>query len=244
MKRTLLAILFVACLTVSSFAGLISQASITRAQSVPNHGQRDKASADLKEKIRRGQGSDRVRVIIQPTSEGVSTLKSKVQDSGGSDVREFQNLPFRVATMSANAALNLASRSEVSHISLDREVRVLGHLSLTTGADTVRAGNGASSNRLDGTGIGIAILDSGVDTEHRSFLDRNGNLRVVMSQDFTGENRTDDPYGHGTHVASIAAGNGRISNARYIGIAPNASILNLRVLNSQGVGTTAGVLSA
>ncbi|MGH9962222.1 MAG: S8 family serine peptidase, partial [Pyrinomonadaceae bacterium] len=128
-------------------------------------------------------------------------------------------------------------------VSLDREVRILGHLSQTTGADAVRT-NGPPSSRLDGTGIGIAVLDSGVDTEHRAFLDRTGNLRVVRSQDFTGEDRTDDPYGHGTHVASIAAGNGRISSARYIGIAPNANIINLRVLNSLGLGSTSGVLSA
>ena len=61
MKRTLLATLFVACLTLSSFAGLIPQANITRAQSAPNHGQLYKASADLNEKIRRGEGSDLVR---------------------------------------------------------------------------------------------------------------------------------------------------------------------------------------
>ena len=88
---------------------------------------------------------------------------------------------------------------------------------------------------LDGTGIGIAILDSGVDISHKAFLGNDDRLRVVVNKDFTGEGRTDDPYGHGTHVASIAAGNGRISNGKYLGIAPNASILNLRVLDRQGM---------
>ncbi|HEY3132298.1 MAG TPA: hypothetical protein VGL91_22780, partial [Acidobacteriota bacterium] len=86
MKRTLLAILFATCLIVSPLAGLVPQANITRAQSAPNHGQLNKASADLKEKISRGHGSDLVRVIIQSTSEGYSTLEATVQDSGGSDV--------------------------------------------------------------------------------------------------------------------------------------------------------------
>jgi subtilisin family serine protease len=67
---------------------------------------------------------------------------------------------------------------------------------------------------------------------------------VIAGQDFTGENRTDDPYGHGTHVSSILAGNGRISNAAYMGIAPNANLINLRVLNSQGVGSAAQLLRA
>ncbi|MCA1617153.1 MAG: S8 family serine peptidase, partial [Acidobacteria bacterium] len=185
-----------------------------------------------------------MRVIISSATQDYGTVEASIIDLGGTDVRQFENFPLRVATMSARAALSLASRNEISHISLDREVRILGHLSHTTGADTVRAQQGPSGNRLDGTGIGIAVLDSGIDNQHRSFLDRTGNLRVVMSQDFTGEGRTDDPYGHGTHVASIAAGNGRVSGARYIGIAPNASILNLRVLNSEGVGTTSGVITA
>src|SRR5207302_5468536 len=55
---------------------------------------------------------------------------------------------------------------------------------------------------------------------------------------------TDDPYGHGTHVASIAAGNGRISNAQYTGIAPNANLINLRVLGATGTGSTSTILSA
>ena len=244
MKRTLLATLLLTCLFLPCYPGLSPRTSITRAQSASVPNQLRKASADLKEKISRGHGKDLVRVIIQSTSENSGIVEASVRDSGGKDVRQFQNFPLKVATMSADAALTLASRDEISHISLDREVRILGHVSQTTGADAVRTSHGPPSNRLDGTGIGIAVLDSGVDTQHRSFLDRTNNQRVVMSQDFTGEDRTDDPYGHGTHVASIAAGNGRISNARYIGIAPNASILNLRVLNSLGLGTTSGVLSA
>ena len=123
-------------------------------------------------------------------------------------------------------------------------MRTLGHVSLTTGADAVRETNGTTTGGLDGTGIGIAILDSGIDTDHKSFLDRNNGLRVIVDRDFTGEGRSDDPYGHGTHVASMASGNGRISNAQYVGIAPNANIINLRVLNSQGAGTISGLLQA
>src|SRR4029079_6192590 len=101
-----------------------------------------------------------------------------------------------------------------------------------------------TGSSLDGTGIGIAIIDSGIDTDHSSFLNKSNAVRVVYSEDFTTEGRTDDPYGHGTHVASLAAGNGRISNREYIGIAPNANLINLRVLNSQGIGTTGSVLRA
>jgi serine protease AprX len=88
------------------------------------------------------------------------------------------------------------------------------------------------------------VLDSGIDTNHKSFLDRSNSLRVIASRDFTGEGRTDDPYGHGTHVASIAGGNGRIANANYIGIAPNSNLINLRVLGATGSGNVSTVLRA
>src|SRR5207249_3754172 len=79
---------------------------------------------------------------------------------------------------------------------------------------------------------------------HVAFLDRSNNRRVLFSRDFTGEGRIDDPYGHGTHVASIAAGNARISNAQYTGIAPNANLINLRVLGATGSGSVSAALSA
>src|SRR5215213_9914168 len=113
----------------------------------------------------------------------------------------------------------------------------------TACADQIR-NSGSNGSPLDGTGVGIAILDSGIDTAHAAFLNRSNGVRVLYSEDFTGEGRTDDPYGHGTHVAALAAGNGRISNAQYVGIASNANIINLRVLNSEGIGTTAWVLRA
>ncbi|MET0647192.1 MAG: S8 family serine peptidase [Pyrinomonadaceae bacterium] len=97
----------------------------------------------------------------------------------------------------------------------------------------------------DGTGIGIAVLDSGLDPNHTVFTSESGSAsRVALSRDFTGENRTDDPYGHGTHVASVAAGNGQVSNGAYRGIAPNAKLINLRVLNSQGTGSVSQLLAA
>src|SRR4030095_7791369 len=203
-----------------------------------------KVSKDILQKIKGGRGADLVRVISRPVGLADTTLDYSIEDSGGSNLRRFNNFQVRIATLSANAAASLARRSDVAYVSLNREVRSLGHLSATTGADLVRTTSGTNATGLDGTGIGIAVVDSGIDTTHKAFLDRSNNMRVVYSEDFTGEGRTDDPYGHGTHVAALAAGNGRISNAQYLGIAPNANIVNLRVLNSEGVGTTGSVLRA
>src|SRR5437764_6042365 len=199
-----------------------------------------KVSKDILNKFQNGQGADLVRVIIQPVNPADIMIDSTLELSGGSNIRKFKNFSVRVGTLPVQAALALAGRSDVSYVSLNRDVKAMGHLSATTGADQIRTSSaGTSGGSLDGTGIGIAVIDSGIDTDHSSFLNRSNGIRVVYSEDFTGEGRTDDPYGHGTHVASLAAGNGRISNAQYVGIAPNANLINLRVLNSDGAGTTA-----
>ena len=85
------------------------------------------------------------------------------------------------------------------------------------------------------------MLDSGIDSKHKSFATTG---KIKFSKDFTGENRTDDPWGHGTHVAAIAAGDGAPTGGAYEGIAPAANLVNLRVLNSQGIGRVSGVLAA
>jgi subtilisin family serine protease len=203
-----------------------------------------KISREILQKVSSGNGSEHVRVIIQPKGVWDTELETTVEEAGGTNFHSFQNFKVRDVTISANAAANLAARNDVAYISLNREVRSLGHVSATTGADQVRVTSGTNANGFDGTGIGIAVVDSGIDSAHKAFLDRSNNVRVVYNEDFTGEGRVDDPYGHGTHVAALAAGNGRISNSQYVGVAPNANILNLRVLNSQGIGTTGGVLRA
>src|SRR6185503_14420425 len=118
-----------------------------------------------------------------------------------------------------------------------------GHITTTTGATQIRPRKGllGLADDIDGTGINIAILDSGIDAKHKSFAVSG---KIKFSKDFTGENRVDDPWGHGTHVAAIAAGDGAPTNGAYEGIAPAANLVNLRVLNSQGVGRVSGVLAA
>ena len=158
--------------------------------------------------------------------------------------RHFNNLNSFALELPSNVVDALANFPEVAFISLDSEVMTLGgHIATTTGTDNVRSMSADGS--LDGNGIGIAIVDSGIYAPHTSFTDaQTGQSRIVVSQDFTGEGRTDDPYGHGTHVAAAAAGSGIVSRGEYIGIAPRAKIVNLRVLNSKGIGAVSNVLAA
>ena len=88
----------------------------------------------------------------------------------------------------ASVVAELAALDEVSFIDNDNDTQVLGHVTTTTGAEQVRTQSGTSA-KLDGTGIGIAILDSGLYNGHKAFNDYSKKSRIVYSQDFTGEKR-------------------------------------------------------
>jgi len=185
-----------------------------------------------------------VKVILQLDGHMSGQLNALLRSNGVKVKKKFANFNAFAVELPLNVVDSLSHFSEVSFISVDSEVQSLGgHVAHTSGADNVRLMS--SSGALMGNGVGIAIVDSGIYAAHVAFSDpATGLSRIAVSQDFTGEGRTDDPYGHGTHVASAAAGNGLVSQGQYIGIAPRATLINLRVLNSQGVGSVSTLLSA
>ncbi|MEU0191704.1 S8 family peptidase [Streptomyces afghaniensis] len=90
----------------------------------------------------------------------------------------------------------------------------------------------------DGKGVKIAVLDTGVDATHP---DLKG--QVIGAKNFTTSPDTTDKVGHGTHVASIAAGTGAKSGGKYKGVAPGAKIINGKVLDDGGFGSDSEVLA-
>src|SRR5581483_10241984 len=96
----------------------------------------------------------------------------------------------------------------------------------------------------------IAVFDSGVSPPNNSDI---GNNRILARVDFTGSERQNtDFYGHGTHIAGVAAGTGAysLSNWRlnpgdptFQGIAPIVNLVDVRVLDENGVGNAASVIA-
>ena len=212
-----------------------------------------KLSPDLRELAPNG-GDARVKVIVQQDAPKGLTLPLGLdlllRQVGGVVTHRFLKLGALSVSL-PNSALNaLAARSDVRYVSADRGLFTSGHVEETTGTSLVRTqtscllGLICTTTTLDGAGVGIAVLDSGIDARHEAFRDGLGLSRIAVNMDFTGEGRTDDPYGHGTHVASIAAGRGVAPSGAYQGIAPGAKILNLRVLDSEGRGSVSGLLAA
>src|SRR5689334_22826793 len=204
----------------------------------------NKVGSDLSDLLSHKGSDSKVKVILQLNSKPSGQLNALLAANGVKIRRHFDNLNSFALELPGYVVDALSSFPEVSFISLDSEVRTLGgHIAHTTGADNVRLMS--TDGMLDGSGIGIAIVDSGIYGAHTSFIDtQTGQSRIVVNLDFTGEGRTDDPYGHGTHVAAAAAGNGLVSRGEYIGIAPRAKLVNLRVLNATGTGSVSNVLAA
>ncbi len=90
---------------------------------------------------------------------------------------------------------------------------------------------------LQGEGVKISILDTGIDTHHADFAER-----IVATASFVGGDGRDD-NGHGTHVAGIAAGSGAASDGKYRGVAPAASLYVAKVLDAFGSGSMSGVMA-
>ncbi len=68
------------------------------------------------------------------------------------------------------------------------------------------------------------------------------NNRILASANFADERLTSDPGGHGTHIAGIVAGNGTRSGGEFTGIAPQANVVDVRVLGSKGSGRISSVV--
>lgn len=106
------------------------------------------------------------------------------------------------------------------------------------GGDTQQVSYGTArvGGPLDGTGYTAWVIDSGVDLDHPD-------LNVDASRGFTSINNggMDDSNGHGTHVAGTI---GAIDNTiGALGVAPNTTIVPVRVLDRRGSGSTSGVIA-
>ena len=88
------------------------------------------------------------------------------------------------------------------------------------------------SYQTDGTGMTIALIDSGIDLKHPDFQpNTDGSSKVVIYHDFTSESEdSGDTLGHGTFLAGIVAANGE----NYHGLAPNARLAVYKIFDSEG----------
>ncbi|MEQ7006661.1 S8 family serine peptidase [Actinopolymorpha sp. B17G11] len=123
-------------------------------------------------------------------------------------------------------------RGGLASIWLDRKV----HADLDRSVPQIGAPDAWAAG-FDGTGVTVAVLDSGIDAEHPDLAGK-----VIEQQNFTTEADPADHLGHGTHTASTVAGTGDASEGRYRGVAPGADLLNAKVVDDDGSGNFSWVI--
>jgi len=89
---------------------------------------------------------------------------------------------------------------------------------------------------LTGTGLTVAVLDSGVRKSHQALR-----AKVVYEANFTDSPTAEDIFGHGTQVAFVAAG-GMHALGEKAGVSPGAAIMNIKVVNDDGLGTDESIV--
>lgn len=105
----------------------------------------------------------------------------------------------------------------------------------TTSSNTSVLPGTVASN---GLGVTVALLDTGVNQSPDL-----GN-RVLARVDFTPDHDGYDRFGHGTHMAGIIAGDGTASNGQWVGVAPKANLVSVKVARADGSTDVSVVIAA
>jgi Subtilisin-like serine proteases len=198
-----------------------------------------KLAKDLPAANATGSGDIILQFKTLPTADDLKQLGPY-----GQTKKIFNTIKAVQISVSPSVLTILEAMPNVKYISPNRQNK--SFLDLTTSA--VNA-NVAWPLGWDGTGVGVAVIDSGIALK-RDLTGPDGiTSRVIYSESFVTGQTAEDVYGHGTHVAGIVGSSGKNSGGllftrTFKGVAPNVNLINLRVLDANGGGTESGVIAA
>jgi serine protease AprX len=191
------------------------------------------------------EGFSRVIVVLKS---GWS-IDSETKKLGGKLGRSLGLINGQVVELPNGQLRRLADYPGVELIVDDRPTSgEMNRVAVTVGARAAQQTYG-----LRGAGVGVAVIDSGVTSWSNdltyagtsSLVQTANGQRVAGFVDFVnGRTAPYDDNGHGTHVAGIIAGNGYNSLGVRAGIAPDAHLVSLKVLDAQGHGVISNVIAA
>ena len=165
---------------------------------------------------------------------GFASERGRQKALGAADetVRDFDSLDIVTAKMPAQAAKGLRNNPNIRYVEENGTVQAHAQ-TLPWGIDRVDA-DVAHSNGDTGSGADIAILDTGIDSDHP---DLQANLGT--GKDFSGKGTWEDGDGHGTHCAGIA--NAVNNSEGVVGVSTEATLHAGKVLGDDGSGSFSDV---
>lgn len=203
-----------------------------------------------------GSAAGLERVIVRALSTDVA--RGAVQTVGGRVVLDLPIVDGVAAEVPGTALAALARTSGVRAVTPDARMTVQGDLN---GQDLDPTSRPRSvypqvvrADRLvdkgwTGEGVTVALLDTGISVTP-DLVDRV--LPVITEPVFgttepcvnlTGEPTCDDDYGHGTFLAGIIAGDGTASDGKYVGVAPDANLVSIKVGADDGSADVSNILA-
>jgi subtilisin family serine protease len=200
----------------------------------------DKIDPALGERLA-GSRDDEIPVIVLLDGEETPDLGSL----DGLEVKYNYRLINGLAGEATPSTINrLAEDKSVKGVYLDGSAHVAVPEESTPGRKYESPSISINADKLwekgiDGNGVTVAVIDSGIDRNHPDLIDK-----VIGEKNFLKDDATaDDLLGHGTMVAGIIAGSGAASGGKYKGIAPGASLLSVKVIDSNGNGMVSDIIA-
>lgn len=177
-----------------------------------------------------------------------SELAGRARASGAAVRFEYRSISAAAARVPHRAALQALVDREVVLIP-DRQVNAIA-------APSGKGGGGSSSQQVvpsgvarinatsvayKGSGIGVAIVDTGLDFNHADFIRVGGSSVIASSCVDTHGGNCQDQNGHGTHVGGIVAAQDNTIDV--VGVAPGVTLYAVRVLDSSGSGYDSDIIA-
>jgi subtilisin len=180
----------------------------------------------------------RVRVLVGFKDAVSNADEAVVRAAGGQVRRRFQIVPAVAAEIPAQALEALRAHARITVVEPDVSISAVdAELDNSWGVKRIGAGT-VHDGGVRGAGVKIAVLDTGIDYTHPDLAASYGGGSDFVNND---ADPFDDNF-HGTHVAGTIAA--RDDDAGVVGVAPDATIYALKVLDHNGNGSFSGVIAA
>jgi subtilisin family serine protease len=182
-----------------------------------------------------------VKVLIGFKEKPGPAEQAIVKGAGGKIKYTYKLIPAIAASIPEVAIEALKKNPNITNIEFDSEVYALdAELDNSWGVKRIGAGIVHESGNK-GAGVKIAIIDTGIDYNHED-LNANFNKNLLGYDFVNSDNDPMDDDGHGTHVAGIIAAEDNDDGV--VGVAPDAELYALKVLDDTGSGYMSDVVLA